>query len=249
MRNLVLIFLIAFSQQNFSQIVNVENQRLSAKKEGFSGSIDANLNYSVNTKSLLQFSSRLNVAYLKKRQYILLLGDHSLVRSGNESFINKGFQHLRYNYTLKDSGRVIYEAYQQIQFNKVQRINSRLLLGTGFRFMLIDQKNYQLNIGTGLMGEYEDLTDAGISADLLSANYISFDGQFFENFGLNFITYMQPKLIDRGNYRLSNETTLRVKINSHLTVKVIYSIAHDSRDIVGVRKTNYALRNALSFNF
>jgi putative salt-induced outer membrane protein YdiY len=60
---------------------------------------------------------------------------------------------------------------------------------------------------------------------------------------------MQPKLIDRGNYRLSNETTIRLKINSHLTVKVIYSIADDSRDIEGVRKTNYALKNALSFNF
>ena len=108
MHQLVLILFIACVQQSFSQIVNVENQRLSAKKEGFSGSIDANLNYSVNSKSLLQFSSRLNVAYLKKRQYILLLGDHSLVRSGDESFINKGFQHLRYNYTLKDSGRVIY---------------------------------------------------------------------------------------------------------------------------------------------
>ena len=244
-----MILFITCVQQSFNRIVNVENQRLSAKKEGFSGSIDANLNYSVNTKSLLQFSSRLNVAYLKKRQYVLLLGDHSLVRSGDESFMNKGFQHLRYNYTLKDSGRVIFEAYQQVQFNKVQRINSRLLVGTGFRFMLIDQKNYQLNIRTGFMGEYEDLKDAGVSEDILSANYISFDGQFTSHFGLNFITYMQPKLIDRGNYRLSNETTIRLKINSHLTVKVIYSIAHDSRDIEVVRKTNYALKNPLSFNF
>lgn len=246
----IVIFCILFTTSPLlSQIVNVENQRLSAKKEGFSGSIDGNLNYSVNTKSLLQFGSRLSVAYLKKRQYLLLLGDHSLVRSGDESFINRGFQHLRYNYTLKDSGRVIYEAYQQVQFNKVQRINSRLLIGTGFRFMLIDQKNYQFNIGIGLMGEYEDLTDAGVSADLLSANYLSFDGQFTPNIGLNSITYMQPKLIDRGNYRLSNETTVRLKINSRLTVKVIYSLAHDSRSIEGVRKTNYAIKNALSFNF
>lgn len=249
MRIFILCCIILFSNQLEGQIVNIENQRLSNKKQGLAGSLDANLNYSVNTKNLLQFGTRMQLGYLKKRHYVLLLGDHSLVKSGGESFINRGFQHIRYNYTLKDSGNVIYEVYQQLQFNKVQRINSRLLLGTGFRFMLIDQENYQLNFGTGLMGEHEDLTDAGISSDILSANYLSFDGQFTEHFGLNFITYFQPKLIDWGNYRMSNESTLRFKINEFLTFKVIYSLSHDSRNIEGVRQTNYQIKNALSFKF
>lgn len=233
----------------FNQIVNVENQRLSAKKEGFSGSLDVNANYSVNTKELLQFGSTIKLAHLKKRHYTLILGDQAIVKSGDESFINKGFEHLRYNYLLKDSGKIVYEAYHQGQFNKVQRINMRLLLGTGFRFMLIDQKNYQLNIGTGFMGEYEELTNGAISQDVLSANYISFDGQFSENFGLNSITYFQPKLIDFGQYRIANETSIRLRFNRFLTFKLIYQLAHDSRDIPEVRKTNYSIKNTLSFNF
>lgn len=243
------ISLLFFVFQTHSQIVNIENQRLSAKKEGFSGGLDINANYTVNTKTLLQIGSTIKLAYLKKRHYLLLLGDQAIVNSGDESFINKGFEHLRYNYQLKDSGKVVYEAFHQGQFNKVQRINMRLLLGTGLRFLIIDQKNYQLNLGTGFMGEYEELTAGAISQDILSANYISFDGQFFENFGMNSITYFQPKLVDFGNYRISNETSLRFRFNSFLTFKIIYQLSHDSRDIPEVRKTNYSIKNSISFNF
>lgn len=233
----------------YGQIVNIENKRLSDKKEGFAGSFDVNVNYTFNTIELFQFGSRVQLAYHKKRHYTLVLGDHSLVTSGGASLVNNGFEHIRYNYTLKDSGKIIYEVYQQLQFNSVQRIKSRFLLGTGFRFMLIDKKNYQFNLGTGLMAEHEDLTDLGISQDLLSANYLSFDGQFNDHFGMNSITYFQPKLIDFGNYRMSNETSFRLKVNKFITFKIIYSISHDSRDLEGVRKTNYILKNALSLNF
>ncbi len=156
---------------------------------------------------------------------------------------------MRYNYTFKDSGIVILELFEQAQFNKIQKINLRLLGGVGLRLHLLDQQHYQLNIGTGFMAEYEELIDYGISNDILSNNYISFDGQFSEHIGMNVITYFQPKLIDFGNYRLSNETQLRFIINKHLTYRIIYSLSHDSRDIPDVRKTNYTFRNALSFTF
>jgi len=232
-----------------SQIVNIENKRLSAKKEGFSGSADFHLNYTLNTKSLFQVGNKLKLAYLKGRSYTLFLTDQALVKSNAESFINKGFEHVRFNYTLKDSGKVVYELFQQGQFNKIQRISMRLLIGTGFRFMLIDHEKYQFNLGTGIMGEYEELTDLQNSQDVLSANYVSFDGQFTPSFGLNTITYFQPKLIDFGNYRLANETSLRFRVNKFLSFKVIYALTHDSRNIEGVRKTNYYIKNTLSFNF
>jgi hypothetical protein len=38
-------------------------------------------------------------------------------------------------------------------------------------------------------------------------------------------------------------------VNKFITFKIIYSISHDSRDLEGVRKTNYILKNALSLNF
>jgi len=233
----------------YGQIVNIENMRLANKQEGFTGSIDLNLNFTMNTVQLLQIGDRLRIGYNKKRHHVLLLTDHSFIKTKDVSIVNLGFEHVRYNYAFKDSGKFQLEVYQQAQFNKIQKINLRFLLGTGLRFHVLDQKNYQLNFGTGFMAEYEELIDYGISRDILSNSYFSFDGQFSEHIGMNNIMYFQPKLIDFGNYRLSNETQIRFMINKRLTYKIIYSLTHDSRDIQDVRKTNYTFRNALSFTF
>jgi putative salt-induced outer membrane protein YdiY len=236
--------LFLYATLAYGQIVNIENKRLDAKKEGFSGSADLNINFTMNNKQLLQVGDKLKLGYTKKKHHALIITDHSFVKSKDDDFINQGYEHLRYNYQFKDSGRVSFEAFQQGQFNKIQRINLRLLLGSGVRLNILDQKNYQLNVGTGFMGEYEELLDGGgTSNDILSTSYFS------ENIGMNSISYIQPKFIDYGNYRFSNETYIRFNINKYLSFKVIYSITHDSRDIEDVRKTNYTLRNSLSIKF
>ena len=252
MKSLFYLIFISFIFQGNAQIVNIENKRLSTKKDGFSGSVDLNFKLTYATKQLFQIGDKIKLAYSKKRNYLMLLTDHSLVKSnGNGDFVNKGFEHLRYNYTLKDSGRVIYEVFQQGQFNKIQKINLRFLTGTGFRFKVVDKKNFQLNLGTSIMGEYEELVldQLTVSQDILSSNYVSFDAQLTETFGINSITYFQPKFVDFGNYRIANETYLRFKFNKYLTFKIVYSLNHDSRNLLDVRKTNYTFSNTLSFKF
>ena len=250
MNKFTFILFCLLMSHSYGQIVNIENKRLSDAKEGFSGSADLNLNFIMNTKQLLQIGDKLKIGYRKSRHFGFVITDHAFVKSSDDSFVNRGYEHIRYNYSLSDSGKVVYEAFQQGQFNKIQRIDLRLLLGTGFRFKILDKRNYQLNLGTSLMGEYEHLTDTTIyTMDVLNSTYFSFDGQFTPSFGMNTITYFQPKFIDFGNYRIANETSLRFKINRYLTFKVVYTLAHDSRDIEGVRKTNYTLYNTLSFKF
>lgn len=254
MKKIMFLFicLVTMTIQVNSQIVNIENKRLSTKKDGFSGSVDLNFKLTYATKQLFQIGDKIKIAYTKKRNYVMFLTDHSLVKSNTSGeFVNKGFEHLRYNYKLKDSSRVVYEVFHQGQFNKIQKINLRLLVGTGFRFKVVDKKNFQLNLGTSIMGEYEELVldELTVSQDILSSNYLSFDAQLTETFGINSITYFQPKFIDYGNYRLANETYLRFKFNKFLTFKIVYSLSHDSRDIENVRKTNYTLSNTLSFKF
>ena len=252
MKGIGLFILLIISIQSYAQIVNIENKRLSAKKDGFSGSVDLNFKLTYATKQLFQIGDKIKIAYRKKQHYVMLLTDHALVKSNSSGdFVNKGFEHIRYNYTFKDSGKVIYEAFHQGQFNKIQKINMRILVGTGFRFKVVDKKNFQLNLGTSIMGEYEELVldQLTISQDVLSSNYVSFDAQFTETFGINSITYFQPKFIDFGNYRIANETYLRFKFNKYLTFKIVYSLNHDSRNILDVRKTQYTLSNTLSFKF
>lgn len=247
----IIVLLALFIQvRATAQIVNIENKRIEGSTQGFFGSADLNLNFTMNTKQLLQIGDKLKVGFTKDKHHAFLITDHSFVKSQDDSFINKGYEHLRYNYELNDSGHVVFEAFQQGQFNKIQRIDLRLLLGSGIRFNIIRQKNYELSFGTGFMGEYEQLTDnAGYTADFLSTSYLSFDGQFSENIGFNTISYLQPKLTDVGFYRFANESYLRFRVNKYLSFKIVYTVTHDNRDIEGVRKTNYILKNTLSFQF
>jgi len=252
MKLFLLIIISAINIMAFGQIVNIENKRLSTKKQGFTGSVDLNFKLTYATKQLFQIGDKIKLGYLKKKHHIILITNHALVKTNsNDDFINKGFEHIRYNYTFKDSGNVIFEAYQQGQFNKIQKIGLRLLVGSGLRFKLIDKKKFSLNYGTSIMGEYEELSldVTTVSKDILSSNYLSFDAQFTNSFGLNTITYFQPKFNDFGNYRLANETYLRFKFNKYLTFKIVYTLTHDSREILDVRKTNYTLSNTLSFKF
>lgn len=246
---LLFLLLLLLGTSGYSQIVNIESKR-DHNKKGFSGQVDLSLNFIMNTKQLLQVGDKIRIGYQGSQNYFMLLTDHAFVKSEGEDFVNKGFEHVRFTHAFKDSGRVSLEAFQQGQFNKIQKINLRLLLGTGLRFSVIEQKNYELKFGTGIMAEYEELIDLGISRDLLSTSYLSFDAQFTESFGFNSITYMQPKLInDFGNYRLANESYIRLKINKYLSFRIIYSLSHDSRNLEGVRKTNYTVKNTLSLAF
>lgn len=80
------MFLFSTCDNVQGQIVNIENKRLSAKKEGLAGSADFHLNYTLNTKSLLQVGNRLKLAYSKNKHYLLLLTDQSLVKSGEDLY-------------------------------------------------------------------------------------------------------------------------------------------------------------------
>src|SRR5687767_10090898 len=104
---LLFVIPLLFLSMAYGQIVNIENMRLAPKKQGFTGSIDLSLNFTMNTVQFLQLGDRVRLAYAKHKHYVLLLTDHSFIQTKDVSIVNLGFEHLRYNYTFKDSGTVI----------------------------------------------------------------------------------------------------------------------------------------------
>ena len=80
MRVIIIICLFgAFG--SYSQIVNIENKRLTGNKQGFDGSISLNLNFTMNTKQLLQIGDKLKFGYTKNKHHALIITDHSFVKS------------------------------------------------------------------------------------------------------------------------------------------------------------------------
>ncbi len=244
---LIILFLLTSAAQ--AQIVNIENQRLQAKENGWLGSIGLNMTYIKNTREIWQIGSRVRVQYHQDKHTALWLSELNFVKAGQSDFLNNGFEHLRYNYELTDSGRLVVEAFRQMQYNKVQKIKLRSLFGAGFRYNVIDRDSAQVNLGLHAMYEFEELSNEESNRHFRMSSYLSFDFQFNKNLGINSITYYQPDIANFTDFRMSNETSLRTKITEKLDLKVIFRVTYDEKPPEGVPQNTVYLMNGVVFRF
>lgn len=248
MKFFVLFMLFLGSFVSYAQIVNIEDQRAKDSAQGLSGQADFNFNITRNTAVLYQLGNRIQARYRKGDDIWLFFNDINLVKADGESFVNGGFQHLRYNKVINKGFRL--EAFTQTQYNAVQRIDLRYLLGGGGRFTLFNTDSIMANLGTIFMYEYEDgRGDLGVEHALRMSTYLSFKIDFTKNASISSTTYYQPKVWEFKDYRVSNESTFNIGISEKLSLKVIYTILYDSEPAPEVPETIYSLRNAISYKF
>ncbi len=245
----LILFFLMFSILVNAQIVNIENQRLDPKKEGWKIDVDFNLSIVKNTRVIAQFGNRNRVAYNKEEHHTMFLTDFSLVKADGSDFINSGFVHYRYGYNFRKFQKVTWETFIQTQYNKVQLVDLRFLLGTGARFEVIKKDSIALNIGTFVMGEYEEQSDNIVNQTARYSMFLSFDWQFSKTAGFNTITYLQPAFLDPQDYRVSSETSLRFTITKKVSFRIVYNLFFDTDPPAGIPTTSYYLNNAISLRF
>ena len=248
MKFLFSFFLLFGAFTTFSQIVNIEDQRAKDSAQGFSGQADFTFNITRNTSVLYQLGNRIQARHRKGDDIWLFFNDINLVKADGESFVNGGFQHLRYNKVINKGFRL--EAFTQTQYNAVQRIDLRYLLGAGGRFTLFNTDSVMANLGTLFMYEFEDgRGDLGVEHALRMSTYLSFKIDLTKNASISSTTYYQPKIWEFKDYRVSNESTFNIGISEKLSLKIIYTILYDSEPAPEVPETIYSLRNAISYRF
>jgi hypothetical protein len=231
------------------QIVNIENQRLDPKKEGWKFDVDFNLSIVKNTRVIAQFGNRNRVAFNKEEHHTMLLTDFGLVKADGSDFINSGFVHGRYGYNFRKFQKLSWESFAQAQYNKVQLVDLRLLLGSGARFEIIKMDSIAFNLGAFVMGEYEEQSDDVINQTARYSLFLSFDWQFSKTAGFNTITYLQPAFLDPQDYRVYSETSLRFSITKKVSFRVVYNLFYDTNPPNGIPTTNYFLSNSISLRF
>ncbi len=260
----LLLIVIAFNVQ--AQVVNIEKKRKN-KKEGLQGKIGLSLNITENTKQIIEGNNTINLQYSQKAHTFLLFNDYTLMKvkktGVNEDLINKNFQHIRYNYTLKDSSFATLELFAQRQQNKIKYLNFRGLAGAGFRFRILENNIISLHFAPLLMYEQEILSDSlqTKTKNLKGDIYTSISLKITDNFYVSHVTYFQPALYDLGNYadfeyfsdfRLSSETVLTFSIiKNRLEFNIKYQMSYDSRPPIELieKPLFYTLKNQLTFKF
>ena len=244
---LVFILMLNICIHAKSQIVNIEQKRFAFSEEiDWYESANLGLNLVQNKKQILSINGGLHLEFNYKGRRFLSLSKFSFIRADGEDFDNNGFQHLRYNVSVKPW--LTYELFGQVQYNEAVFLKLRALAGTGFRFTLFERDAKGIYFGTLYMYEYdEESVSDKIHRDHRSSSYLSINTNVGKNAKLLSTTYYQPLFNDFTDYRLSSETSFNIKLFKQLTYKISYTFGFDSRAPEGAPQLVYTLSNGLQW--
>lgn len=244
------IIMMIFNQALIGQVVNIEKKRKD-NANGFQGKIALGFHFLDNGKKVMQFTNAIDLQYKTGAHTILLINDLSLMTVDEESIVNSGFQHLRYNYTIRDSSFLTLEALGQHQYNPIKLLAQRFVVGAGPRFRLINTENIRLFIASPILYEYEKLSDtyATITRLFRLDIYLALSWQINQYFKISSISYYQPDLENFADYRISSETIFTFKVTDKLEFNTGFEANYDSDPPENIQKLFYYWRNKLSYSF
>ena len=233
-----------------AQIVNVESLREVSDTSTWSGGISLDMSLIKNKRQIFSLKNRSRVQYQKNRHMALFINDLSFKEVDSKKIINKGIQHLRYNYKLKH--RIVWEGFAQSQHDGISNIKFRGLMGSGLRFKLSPSEKYRLYLGTLIMHEYEEIEELSqiiIHRDFRSSTYFSCSLHPSDRLTIVSTTYYQPKLNQWSDFRISSETSLALPLHKNLAYKATFALNYDRFPALGVPDTQYEFTNGLIYSF
>lgn len=247
---LAIFTFIIVSYCSSQEVFNIEALR-EVTDAKWTGSIGIDIGLIKNINNIFWFSNNAHIQYKDSTNYWLLYSDLNFQKLEGNSFVNKGVQHLRYNYKISERTKL--EFFVQSQYDAISEIDFRGLIGAGPRFKLSNNDKYcRIYLGTLIMYEYEK--NPGVDAEIIEKNirgssYLTFS--FYPTDAISIIstTYYQPKLKSFGDYRLSNATSLRFKIIEKLSYTTNFNYSFDAYPVVGIPKSQYELTNGISYDF
>jgi len=249
---LTTLFVVLFSRAASAQI-NVERLRSDLKTAPAAATLEGNFTGRTGNVDAVVFGGAGTGAarYLKNRFYASTSLDYA--RFDHKTTVSKSFVHLRYNYELLDW--LFAEAFVQQQQDKFQRLLLRELAGIGPRFVLAEEKDFSLAVGTAAMIEYERIAVAqGASDDpqTLVARASTYASALLKPdsrvTALGTI-YVQPRFDDVSDARVLFEGSLLTDITKRLGVKLIGTLRYDSLPPTDVKTTDLEIKNALVVKF
>lgn len=250
MRLLVLFVFCCSSLWASAQIVNIERQRFTDTTKAISGNVNVSGSAIKNTSTLTQISGNTRLQILSEKDVWLILGSTDFVASAGANLLNNGFMHIRLTRYKDYKPKVSWEFFQQAQYNQIQKIRYRYIIGGGGRLQLINTDSLSFNGGASLFYEHEMLTqELGVSNDLRASFYAIFDWKPTKQMQLSSVLYYQPVLYRLNDSRLTTQTELRVKFAKHFQFVSSLNLVYDSRPPIGIPRTIYQFRNGLGYQF
>lgn len=234
---IVLFAVLLIWQGINAQVVNIEKKR-KGDTDGFQGVVGLGFQFLDNGKKVMQFTNNIDLQYKTGPHVFLLINDLSLMSVDDENIVNSGFQHIRYNYTVRDSSFLTLELLAQHQYNPIKLLSRRLIAGIGPRFRILNTDKATFYFGSPILFEHEELSDINSSVtELIRLDmYASVAWQVTKHFKLGSITYFQPVIKRFADYRISSETIFTFEITDKLAFNTGFEATFDSEPPDDIQK-------------
>lgn len=235
---ITIVALFTIKMSAFSQVVNIEAQRIKTDTIGWAGSVGGSFNWTKNVSQIFAINAAAHLQYKSPKNLYLLLGDYSLLKSDEKNFINNAFVHFRINHTFTEVLRG--EVFTQLQNNKISKIDTRFLIGAGPRIKFPLPKTIKVYLGIMFMYEYEkEITDPPIYNNTFrNSSYLSFNIKPNKIISINSTTFYQPRLDYFSDFRILNQTTVSLAVSKKLEVTINWNYLYDEFPVEGVPQIN-----------
>ena len=231
-----------------AQIVNMESQRYQTDTTGWAGTAGGDFSLTNYGQKVYSVNANAHLQYKSPKSLYLFLGGYGFLKGDNRSFVDYGFLHFRYNYKLTKIVRL--EAFTQIQNNVVTKLEYRFLVGAGPRFKILGSDKLRIYAGSLAMYEIEKETNMPRETyNWRSSSYLSITFVPNKQTELTTTTYYQPVLFDIGDYRLLNQSSLKISATKKIALAVRWNYQYDASPAAGVTKETYNFSTGVEVSF
>lgn len=233
-----------------AQIVNV-HPLFMEDREGLGVQVEGSADWRTGNTRFLLLSGSASARYRRGDDVLLLFLRGELGFQSDEPFSSHHFEHLRYRHRFEDWVQA--EAFVQYDRDLFRRLASRMLLGAGPRFTLVNKDTWNLSLGVAYMLEYErlqqgDYPDAGAEVlDHRLSSYLVSTVKLSEVLRLGVTVYAQPRFDDPRDLRALGDFDLRVALSKQFALKLTFSLAYDSQPPAGLVPLDTAMKATLSY--
>lgn len=235
--------------KGYSQVVDIERERSTDESKALSGEIEIMGTYLDNDEVIYTFSLGGNIQYTNGNNVFLSIADIKITKSESVDFQDAAFLHFRYNRIISDL--ITFEAFSQIQDDRISKLNYRFLTGAGVRVTLNNGEKFRAFAGVLPMYEFEEIDDAAstINKALRISQYLNLSLDLTDQASIYTTTYYQPVWNGWDDARVHNETTLEFDITKNLNFNITNTFAWDSDPPVGAPQRKMNLELGLGYEF
>lgn len=233
--------------------VNVERLRGMSPAPGWSGGLNAALSLKRGNAEFLEVTGTLWSRYHWDVHSLLAHTRGGFAEQGGERFVGNAFGHVRW--TAMWIARVGSELFGQVEYDEFLRVQRRLLMGVGPRFVLVEGEPVALAVGTAYMLEYERLdipaSDPHPQRTLYqrSSTYASVRVAVNDVLSLVNTAYVQPRFVRPADTRVLQELELVFSVAAHLKFTATARLRLDTDPPSEVEKLDLELKNGLELQW